>query len=71
MRKRSRSKEIDQHLLDTINLLKRDWHHIQTIMEKSIEPTEESLYQQNIAQAKYLFLLREARHRNIRAQRYN
>lgn len=71
MRKRTRRKVIDQHLLETINLLKREWHHIQAIMEKSIEPTEESLYQQNIAQAKYLFLLREARHRNLRAQKYN
>lgn len=71
MRRRAKKRQVDQHLLDTINQLKRDWQQIQSIVEKSIEPSEESLYKLNISQAKYLFLLREARHRNLRAQRYN
>lgn len=70
MRKRTRKRAIDQHLLDTINVLKREWQQIESIVESSIEPTAESLYQQNIARAKYLFLLREARHRDIRARKY-
>lgn len=68
--RRKRKKNIDQHLLETISLLKRDWQQIQVIVESSIEPSEEGLYQLNVAKAKYLLLLREARHRNLRAQGY-
>lgn len=71
MRKMIRKKKLDQHLLDTINQLKGDWQQIQSIVEKSIEPSEESLYQLSISQVKFLFLLREARHRNLHAKRYN
>lgn len=71
MRKRAKKREVDEHLLDTIFKLKHEWQQIQSIVEKSIEPADSSVYQQNLAQAKYLFLLREARHRNLSARRYD
>lgn len=71
MRKKVRKKELDEHLLNTIIKLKNEWQQIQSIVDKSIEPADSSLYQQSLAQAKYLFLLREARHRNISARRHN
>lgn len=70
MKKRLKKKEIDEHLLSTINKLRDEWQQIQSIVEKSIDPVDSSLYQQSLARAKYLFLLREARHRNLNAKRY-
>lgn len=71
MRKKAKKKEIDEHLLNTIIKLKNEWQQIQSIVEKSIEPADSSLYQQSLSRAKYLFLLREARHRNLSANRHN
>ena len=70
MKKRLKKKEIDEHLLSTINKLRDEWQQIQSIVEKSIDPADSSLYQQSLARAKYLFLLREARHRNLSAKRH-
>jgi hypothetical protein len=70
MRKKVKKRELDEHLLNTIMKLKNEWQQIQSIVERSIEPMDSSLYQQNLAQAKYLFLLREARHRNLNARRH-
>lgn len=71
MRRKTKKRILDEHLLNTIIKLKDEWQQIQSIVEKSIEPADASLYQQSIARAKYLFLLREARHRNLSAKRYN
>lgn len=70
MRKRLKKRELDEHLLNTINKLRDEWQQIQSIVEKSIDPADSSLYQQSLARAKYLFLLREARHRNLSAKRH-
>ena len=70
MKKRLKKRELDEHLLNTINKLRDEWQQIQSIVEKSIDPADSSLYQQSLARAKYLFLLREARHRNLSAKRH-
>ncbi len=64
-------RSVDEQLLDSIFTIEREWKQIQSIVEKSIEPTEDGYFRQNISQAKYLFLLREARRRKISAIRYN
>ncbi|MFB4168722.1 YaaL family protein [Virgibacillus sp. JSM 102003] len=64
-------RSIDEQLLDSIFTIEREWKQIQSIVEKSIDPTEAGFFRQNISEAKYLFLLREARRRKISAIRYN
>jgi len=71
MRKKARKLEIDRQLLDTIYKVQYEWQQIESIVESSVEPSSEIIYTQNLAQAKYLFLLREARHRNVSANRYS
>ncbi|HLS60351.1 MAG TPA: YaaL family protein [Virgibacillus sp.] len=71
MRRKARKLEIDQQLLDTIYKVQREWQQIESFVENSVEPSNEIIYTQNLAQAKYLFLLREARHRNVNASRYS
>lgn len=70
MRKKARKKEIDEELLDAIYTLQREWQRIESIVDASIEPMERSLYKEKLAKAKYLFLLREARERNVSATHY-
>ncbi|HLS08960.1 YaaL family protein [Lentibacillus sp.] len=71
MGRKRRKREVDEQLLDSLFLLEHEWKVMQSIVKKSIEPTEEGFYKEGIAQAKYLYLLREARHRKISAIRYN
>lgn len=71
MGKKYKKKHVDEELLDTIFILERDWKSIESIVQQSIEPTLTAIYKEKFAQAKYLFLLREARHRKISAIRYD
>lgn len=69
MARRVEKKHIDTELLDAIYALEKDWKQIQEIGALSIERTEESRSIETLARARYLFLLREARHRNVSALR--
>lgn len=71
MRGKLRKSAVDEQLLDAIVATKIEWQKIQSIVEKSIDPTEEIIYKQSLAQAKYLFLLRQARYRGLSAIRFN
>ncbi|WP_404450774.1 YaaL family protein [Virgibacillus necropolis] len=71
MGKKHKKKHVDEKLLDTIFVLEREWKSIESIVAKSIEPTTTVMNKEKSAQAKYLFLLREARHRKISAIRYD
>ncbi|HLR61170.1 MAG TPA: YaaL family protein [Lentibacillus sp.] len=71
MGKKRRKWEVDEQLLDSLFTLEHEWKEIQSIVKKSIEPTDDGYYKECLAQAKYLFLWREARYRKISAIRYN
>jgi hypothetical protein len=70
-RKQRRKREVDELLLDAIFSIEYEWKQIKSIVNKSIEPTFDGESTERIAQAKYLFLLREAKHRKISAVRYS
>lgn len=70
MRRRLKKKDVDRHLLETIFSLEREWKQIQSMVENSIEPVFESRQRLMVAQAKYMFLLREAKKRKVSALRY-
>ncbi|MGX4667671.1 YaaL family protein [Cerasibacillus sp. JNUCC 74] len=67
MAKKMKKKDVDEELLDTIKILEREWKHMQSIVSISVEPTLDGHYWEAISRAKYLYLLREARHRRLRA----
>ncbi|HEX6593288.1 MAG TPA: YaaL family protein [Bacillota bacterium] len=67
MRRKRQKREIDELLLDDIFRTQHEWKQLSSIMNQSIEPTEEGKFREAVAQAKYLFLLREARRRNLSA----
>lgn len=58
---------MDQELLNKIFTLKDEWTNLESIMSRSVEPSEEGQYELAISKAKYLYLIREAKIRNISA----
>ncbi|MBM7656461.1 YaaL family protein [Neobacillus cucumis] len=58
-------KEYDEKLLTQLNRYKINWQQEKQLLEKSFDPSEEVICQTKIAEAKYIFLLREAKERNV------
>jgi hypothetical protein len=58
-------KEYDQLLVDDLLFMKDEWNRQKQLVDKSVEPSPEILYELKVAQSKYFFLLREAKKRNI------
>lgn len=70
MKKKKLQREVDRSLLDSIFVLEAEWKKIQSIMENSIEPMDESRYRLQLAQAKYMYLLKEAKRRDVNYLQY-
>lgn len=64
-RKNRLRNEFDDKLLDQLNHLKLDWQQQKTLLDKSFDPSEEVICATKLAEAKYFFLLKEAKYRNI------
>jgi hypothetical protein len=58
-------KEFDARLITKLNEYKEDWHRQKFLLEKSFDPSEEVICQTKVAEIKYIFLLREAKQRNV------
>ncbi|WLR41906.1 YaaL family protein [Bacillus carboniphilus] len=65
-KKRKLRKEYDGMLIDQINESKKDWAMKQKFVDHSLDPSMELINEMNIAEAKYYFLLKEAKYRNIK-----
>lgn len=70
MKRKKLQRETDRSLLDSIFVLESEWKQIQSIIESSIEPMDESRYRLQLSQAKYIYLLKEAKRRNINYLQY-
>lgn len=57
--------EHDERLLVQLESLKEHWMIQKSIIEKSVEPSDEVLFELKLAESKYFFLLREAKTRGI------
>jgi Protein of unknown function (DUF2508) len=57
--------EFDERLIKQISDLKEDWDRQSSLKEKSFDPYFEMELQTKLARSKYLFLLREAKKRNL------
>jgi hypothetical protein len=56
-------KEFDKQLLSELENLKDEWMKQKALVEKSVEPSSQILVDLKIAEAKYFFLIREAKRR--------
>ncbi|TLS35019.1 YaaL family protein [Pseudalkalibacillus caeni] len=64
-------KEADERLMATLEDLKIQWMRQKEIVAKSMEPPDTVLYQLKLAEAKYFFLLKEAKERRVRAEGFS
>ncbi|MBB5326338.1 hypothetical protein HNQ34_003489 [Anoxybacillus tepidamans] len=58
-------KQFDQQLVEQLEAMRNEWMKQKDLIEKSIEPSEEVLIDVKITEAKYFFLIREAKRRRI------
>lgn len=58
-------KEYNEKLLLDLLELKEQWNRQKKIIEKSVEPSPEVLYELRLAESKYFFLLKEAKNRRV------
>jgi hypothetical protein len=58
-------KEFDLKLARQLQAMRDEWYEQKRLIEKSVDPSEDVLVALHIAEAKYFFLIREAKHRRI------
>jgi hypothetical protein len=61
--------EFDVKLLTQLNKFKEQSQRQKLLLEKSFDPSEEVICETKIAEAKYFFLIREAKQRNVSLMR--
>lgn len=66
LRKKTLRREFDEKLTEQLFKQKEEWNRQKKLVEKSLEPSAEVLYELKVAEAKYFFYLREAKQRNLK-----
>jgi hypothetical protein len=61
--------EFDEKLINGLNEYKKNWQQQKQLLDKSFDPSEEVICETKLAEAKYFFLLKEAKDRKIRLNR--
>jgi hypothetical protein len=62
-------KEFDGKLLDQLSDIRMDWANQKSLVEKSFDPSEEILSQAKLTEAKYFYLIKEAKKRQINTRK--
>ena len=70
LRKKTLRREFDEKLTKQLFKQKEEWNRQKKLVEKSLEPSAEVLYELKVAEAKYFFYLREAKQRNLKISRW-
>ncbi|WP_163152447.1 YaaL family protein [Anoxybacillus sp. MB8] len=58
-------KQFNDQLIERLQHYRDEWMDKKQLIEKSVEPSEKVIFDLKIAEAKYLFLLREAKKRKV------
>lgn len=61
LRKKKLRKEFDNKLIEQLIHQKEEWNRQKRLIENSLEPSPEVLYELKVAESKYFFYLREAK----------
>lgn len=64
-RKKRFLQTVDEELLRTLEKVKEEWLMRKMLVDKSIDPSYVLIYELKLAEAKYLFLLKEAKLRKL------
>lgn len=70
-RRKSRlRKEYDQKLIQQLEMLKVDWVYQKSLLEKSLDPSDDAITRTKIAEVKYFHLFKEAKQRKVTKNRF-
>ena len=58
--------DFNESLIGDLEQLKRIWHNQKSLLERSVDPSEEVIAQAKLAELKYFYLFREVKRRNVR-----
>lgn len=58
-------KEFDDKLLHDIQVMKTKWHNNKDLIERSFDPTFDTICQAKLSELKYHYLFKEAKKRNV------
>ncbi|MEH7234526.1 YaaL family protein [Bacillus sp. JJ1562] len=58
-------REFNQELFSQLEIAKKEWMRQKSLIEKSVEPSDDILNELKVAETKYFFLLREAKRRKV------
>ncbi|KJE27883.1 YaaL family protein [Geobacillus thermoleovorans] len=64
-RKGKLKRQFDEKLMAELQKARTEWLEQKQLIEKSVDPSPEVLNALQLVEAKYFFLLREAKHRRI------
>lgn len=70
MRRKKRQREVDRRLLNAIFVTEKEWKNLHYMIDNSIDASPETEQYLLLQEAKYMFLLKEAKHRKISVLRY-
>ncbi|MCL6587545.1 MAG: YaaL family protein [Anoxybacillus sp.] len=62
-------KQFDERLVEQLEAMRNEWIKQKELIEKSIEPSEDVLMDAKMTEAKYFFLIREAKRRRVTLKR--
>lgn len=68
-RKGRLKKQFDERLVEQLEAMRNEWIKQKELIEKSIEPSEDVLMDAKMTEAKYFFLIREAKRRRVTLKR--
>ena len=58
--------DFNESLIGDLERLKQIWHNQKSLLERSVDPSEEVIAQAKLAELKYFYLFREVKRRNVR-----
>ncbi len=55
----------DTELIQQLETLKKNWFNQKSLLERSVDPSEEAIVAKKIAEVKYFYLFKEAKRRKV------
>lgn len=70
MKRRKKQREVDRELLDAIFRIEAEWKRLRNIVDNGIDPVTETRQKLGLVEARYMFLIKEAKLRKVSLLRY-
>ena len=64
-------KRYNEQLMQDLLSLKEEWSRQKSLVEKSVEPSPEVLFDLHVVEAKYFYLLKEAKKRRLSTHHFS